>query len=393
MFLNRRIVRFLSDKSTTTLPPLFSKDKISKDKLDDSVIGDDARLTNADQVPWPSKSLRPPRRVQKKPPKPILDQDDSEKTILIFPGQGCQYVGMGQKAIEVAPSTRLLFDRASNLLGYDLYKMCQEGPKSTLDRTEYCQPAIMVSSLAAIEALWEMDENAVKNCVATAGFSVGELTALVFAGALTFEDGIRLVHARAKAMQMASDLTDSGMMTIFYSANAKVGLACEVARKWIKEQHAIEDPVCNIANHLYAGGKVLAGHVQALDFIEANKADFAIRKCKRLPVSGAFHTSLMLPAVTVFKEYLSSIETSDPRITVYSNVDNEVYRNASHVKKLLPKQINNAVKWESIVNNMFKYKEQGQWPRLIECGPGTSLSAMMKNINGQMAKRTSVVAA
>ena len=104
----------------------------------------------------------------------MLNRDDSSKTILLFPGQGCQYVGMGQKLITEIPSTKDLFDRASAILEYDLLNLCLNGPKETLDQTEFCQPAVVVTSLAAVEALWETDETAVKNCVATAGFSVGK---------------------------------------------------------------------------------------------------------------------------------------------------------------------------------------------------------------------------
>ena len=115
----------------------------------------------------------------------MLNRDDSSKTILLFPGQGCQYVGMGQKLITEIPSTKDLFDRASAILEYDLLNLCLNGPKETLDQTEFCQPAVVVTSLAAVEALWETDETAVKNCVATAGFSVGkkkksEMSTLMF---------------------------------------------------------------------------------------------------------------------------------------------------------------------------------------------------------------------
>lgn len=253
--------------------------------------------------------------------------------------------------------------------------------------------AIFVSSLAAVEALWETDENAVKNCVATAGFSIGELTALVFSGMLSFDDGIRLVHARGKAMQEASELTPSGMMTVLYPGrDANLGLACEAAKKWIKEKHEIPFPVCNIANHLYAGAKVIAGHSEALNFIEANKKDFRIRKCIRLPVSGAFHTDLMIPAQGLFEEIMKNVNFTDPRIPVLSNFHSRPY-DARNAKKLLSKQMINSVKWEQLINNLFKYKEKEFYPRIIECGPGNSLSAMMKNINGKMAKNASYVPA
>ena len=182
-------------------------------------------------------------------------------------------------------------------------------------------------------------------------------------------------------------------MTIFFPANAEVALACEAARKWVKEKYNIYNPVCNIANHLYTGSKVLAGHVEALDFIEANKKDFKIRKCKRLPVSGAFHTRIMEPAKGPFQEVLSGMNVSDPRIPVYSNYQSQVCWNAKTIKKILPAQMTNTVKWEAIMNNLVKYKNDEQWPRIIECGPGSSLTAITKQISGKLAKMSTVVPA
>ena len=136
-----------------------------------------------------------------------------------------------------------------------------------------------------------------------------------------------------------------------------------ISRKWVKEKNNIYNPVCNVANHLYAGGKVLAGHVECLDFIEANKNDFRIRKCKRLPVSGAFHTKIMDPAKGPFEEFLNSLDLSDPRIPVYSNFDHQIYRDVRSIKRYLPKQLTNQVKWEGVVNHLVKYKTNEQWPR------------------------------
>ena len=181
------------------------------------------------------------------------------------------------------------------------------------------------------------------------------------------------------------------MMTIFHHSGAKVGLACDAAKKWIKDQHQIEYPVCSISNLLYAGCKVIGGHNEALDFIENNKKDFGIRKTKRIPVSGAFHTPLMNPAVEVFTEALKTCSIASPRIPVYSNVDGEVYRSDKHVWKILPKQIVVQVKWETSMNNLMKYKSEDQWPRVIECGPGTSLIPMLRIINGKMAKGAMVM--
>ena len=189
-----------------------------KEQLDDSIT-EDEKLTGDGQVPWTSPTIlgRPkkPKKAENLYQHPILDRNDSQKTILLFPGQGCQYVGMGKKVLDKVPSTKTLFDRASAILEYDLLKLCTEGPKETLDMTEYCQPAVVVSSLAAIEALWEVDEDAVKHCVATAGFSVGEITALIFAGALSFEEGLRLTQIRGKAMQTASGIIFMFLLILF----------------------------------------------------------------------------------------------------------------------------------------------------------------------------------
>ncbi len=174
---------------------------------------------------------------------------------------------------------------------------------------------------------------------------------------------------------------------------ANIGLACEAARKWIQENHNITYPVCNVANHLYAGAKVLAGHSEALKFIQDNKNDFGIRKCKVLPVSGAFHTRLMVSAQLAVAEHLEKVTVADPRILVHSNVNNDLYRDAKTVKKLLPKQVCSPVKWESNVINLIKYEKEEFQPRIIECGPGNSLVPMLKVINGKAYKRASVILA
>ena len=126
--------------------------------------------------------------------------------------------------------------------------------------TRFCQPAVVVTSLAAVEWLYNENPKAAEDCVALAGFSVGELTALIFSGAITFDDGIHLTKVRGEAMQYCSEAAPSGMMSVFYGAGADLAKAAEVARKWIHEKHGVEDPVCNVANFLYSGAKVIAGH-------------------------------------------------------------------------------------------------------------------------------------
>ena len=248
--------------------------------------------------------------------------DLSDKSVLLFPGQGAQFVGMGAKLLDT-PSVRELFSEASQILNYDLLKLCLEGPRSVLDETQYCQAATVVTSLAAVELLYQRSPEAVEDCMAVAGFSVGELTAAIFTGALSLGEGINLVKVRGEAMQAASELEPSGMMTVFVGADSDLGFGCKVAAEWVKRHHDIENPVCQVANHLYCGAKVIGGHTEALKFLEQNKSDFKIRRTTRLPVSGAFHTPLMMPALEPFSLALKNTKVHNPRVPIHSNYDNK----------------------------------------------------------------------
>ena len=195
-------------------------------------------------------------------------------------------------------------------------------------------------------------------------------------------------------MEYASQLEPSGMMTVFYGAKHQLGLACEAARKWTSENGYAGPhgkPVCQIANYLYAGAKTLAGHEEALRFIADNKQDFGIRKVKRLPVSGAFHTSLMQEAVQPFREALAMARLNPPRISVYSNFHGEEYRDVSSISNYLPKQIVKAVHWEQIMQRLFNYEMDAFYPETFECGPGSSLSFMLTKVNGKAASLTSCI--
>jgi len=367
---------------------LYSSDKaledlnISADRLmQDSQVSQDESPTGG--------KVRKPRHPKKPPGEPELDL--SSKSVLLFPGQGLQFVGMGAKLLDV-PSVKELYNDASQILGYDLLKLCLEGPKSTLDETQYCQAATVVSSLAAVELLYQNQSEAVSNCMAAAGFSVGEITALIFSGAISFSEGINLVKIRGEAMQAASEITRSGMMSVFIGADNKLSFGLQVAEEWCRREHQIASPVCKVANHLYCGAKVVAGHVEALDFLEKNKDDFHIRRCKRLPVSGAFHTDLMIPAMEPFYEALKRTRISKPRVPVYSNVKNIVYTRPEDIRRYLPKQMVSPVKWEGSMTSLFNLGPHDIYPSVYECGPGRSLSAILQKVNGKAAKNCRFIA-
>ena len=190
---------YSSRNSRGVVPPTNSPEDL-KQHLKDSASYDEA--INDEQKSWPTSSYHDDAETVKRRKRDVdVEQnaipshelppdavDDRDNTVILFPGQGSQYVGMS-KAVSHLPSVKDLYENASQILGYDLLKMSIEGPQTTLDLTRYCQPAVVVSSLAAIEACYEKSPQLVRNCVRTAGFSVGEITALIFSGALSLEDG------------------------------------------------------------------------------------------------------------------------------------------------------------------------------------------------------------
>lgn len=307
--------------------------------------------------------------------------DPRETSILLFPGQGTQYVGMGGTLLRF-PIVKDLFEGASEILGFNLLKLCQKGPKEELDKTVNSQPAIFVCSLGAVERLKDERPAAIESCIATAGFSLGEITALTFAGAFTFEQALRLVKVRAEAMQIASEVVESGMMTVLLKPNSKLGEAMQKAKEWCVER-GIEKPVCTVANYLYPGCKVVAGHKEALKFIQENVKTYNLVRTKNLPVSGAFHTDLMRPAVLPFINALKKMEINDPLIGVHSNIDGKKYRDAGHIVRQLPKQIYKPVRWEQILHILYERSQEQHFPRSFECGPGRSMKTVLKLVNAK----------
>ena len=229
----------------------------------------------------------------------------------LFPGQGAQHVGMGQRLSGECSAAAELYARATEVLGYDLAAACFDGPQQQLDTTVISQPAIFVTSLAALEWLRADRPELVEACVGTAGLSLGEYTALVFAGVMEFEDALRVVQKRGEAMQAASDKTPSGMVSLLLMEPERVEAVC---------REAVETgEVLQLANYLCPGNLVVSGHRSAcLRVVEL--AEAAGGRAVELPVAGAFHTSLMEPADQAVAEALADCPMSAPRIPVVSNV-------------------------------------------------------------------------
>ncbi|CAH2103066.1 unnamed protein product [Euphydryas editha] len=181
--------------------------------------------------------------------------DPKETTVLLFPGQGSQRVGMGKSLMEI-PAAKELYELASSIVGWDVARVCREGPEELLQR--HCQTAVLVTSLGALELARESRPGAVERVRAAAGFSLGEITALVFAGALGFEQALRLVAVRAAAMQAAAAARAGGMLTVWLAPDARLARLLAAARERAVSP-ALPDPVCQVANYLFPGCKVLAG--------------------------------------------------------------------------------------------------------------------------------------
>ncbi len=285
----------------------------------------------------------------------------------LFPGQGAQHVGMGKTITARYPAARALFDRAAEILGYDLAKLCFEGPAEQLDTTVVSQPAIFVTSLAALEMLRADTPDVLLACEMTAGLSLGEYTALVFAGALSFEDGLRVVQCRGEAMQRAADATPSGMVSALLLDRDKVEAIC-------REAAALG--TLQIANYLCPGNIVLSGENAACE----RSAELAVQaggKAVPLAVAGAFHTNIMKPADARLAEALAGVPLKQPEIPVVFNVDAAIHDDPEEIRELLVRQVVNPVLWEDSMRLMI---EQGV-EEFYEVGPGKVLRGLMKRID------------
>lgn len=286
----------------------------------------------------------------------------------LFPGQGAQTVGMGAALAANLPASRQLFERASDVLGYDLLQLCTEGPEEKLNSTVFSQPALFVASLAALEQLKHEAPDAVSDCAVTAGLSLGEYTALVFADALTFDAGLRVVAERGRAMQAAADAAPSGMVSLLGLEREKIEELCDQAR---------DGEVLQVANLLCPGNIVVSGSKASCARVAALAEAAGAMKVIRLAVAGAFHTSLMQPAVDRLAAALAAVELRKPRIPVLSNVDAQPHDDPQEIRQLLVRQVVSPVLWEDTMRRMLA--DYGV-EKCYEIGPGRVLAGLLKRI-------------
>lgn len=284
------------------------------------------------------------------------------KTALLFAGQGAQTVGMGRDLAETFPTAKSLFDQANEILGYDIAAICFNGPEDELTKTENAQPGIFLASWIALQLLKEQTPDLAFQ--ATAGLSLGEFTALSAAGALSFEDGLRVVRQRGRFMQEACEETRGGMAAIIGLDEAQTREVCDAA--------GVE-----LANLNCPGQIVISG---AADKIEAACDAAKAKGAKRalpLTVAGAYHSQLMAAAQPGLKTELDAIAVNSPTVPVISNTTAQPHGDAKLISATLVDQVTSPVRWEASIRLLL---DQG-FTRFIELGPGTALSGFMKRID------------
>lgn len=285
---------------------------------------------------------------------------------LIFPGQGAQYVGMGRDLYEQYPAAKVIYEKANKILGFDIAKICFEGPKEELTRTDICQPAILITSIAALRSLESILSSPILPYAAL-GLSLGEYTALVCAGSFTFEDGVHLVRKRGEFMEEASRENPGTMASI-------IGLPLKETEKVCEETGA------QIANLNCPGQIVISGVKKKVEAALSLARERGAKRAIPLEVSGAFHSDLMEPAANKLKLEIDKINICAPKIKVISNVTARYEISSKEIKDNLVAQVKSPVLWEDSIR--FLVGEGIK--KFIEVGPGKVLAGLLRRIDSTL---------
>ncbi len=296
------------------------------------------------------------------------------ETAFIFPGQGSQKVGMLSDISEQHTCVKSTFEVASQVLGYDLWDLIQNGPEERLSMTEVTQPALLSSSIAILRVC---EEASCHKPAYVAGHSLGEWSALVCAGVLAFEDAIKLVRARGQYMQEAVPVGVGSMAAIIGLEDEAVEQECESASEAIGQ---VVSPV----NYNSPGQLVIAGEKEAVELAIEKLKSAGAKKAMPLPVSAPFHTSLMKPAADRLAAEIHSTEFNAPVIPVLHNVTADVETDPKNIKNIMIEQVYSPVRWVACIQSLV---DRGV-TRTFECGPGKVLSGLNRRINKSLESQT-----
>ncbi|WP_313339129.1 ACP S-malonyltransferase [Sedimentibacter sp.] len=288
------------------------------------------------------------------------------KTAFVFPGQGAQYAGMGKDFYDNFKESKEIFQRANEALGFDITKLCFDGPNEDLSITKITQPALLTVCMAIYEIIKKNSNN---NSVVMGGLSLGEYSALTAAGAMDFETAVKLVYNRGNYMQNAVPVGEGGMLALMGCSDEDAIRFC----KTVTERFGLLEP----ANFNCPGQIVVGGKSTAIENALSQTAEFNIKKAVKLQVSAPFHTSMLISAGNKLKEDLSKIKFKKPSCDVISNVDTEYYNDDLIIADKLEKQVYNPVRWEACVRKMIADGVN----TFVEVGPGKSLSSFLKKID------------
>ena len=282
----------------------------------------------------------------------------------IFSGQGSQYIGMGKELYDNIPSCKKIYDKANEVLGFDLKELIFNGDKEELNITENTQPAILTTSIAILQAIKDKGINP----DIVAGLSLGEYSALVASEALDFETAVSLVRKRGKFMQEAVPLGVGAMVAVLGLSKEKIEEVLVLAR---------EKGVVEIANYNTNKQIVIGGEVEAVNYAAELLKEAGARRTIPLKVSGPFHTSLLEEASVKLEKELNNISFNNPKVRVISNVNAEFIEDKSYIKELLTKQVKSSVKWSETIEKML----DSGIDVFIEIGPLKTLSSFVKEIS------------